>query len=192
MKTGIFGGTFNPPHVGHLIAAEHVCEQLGLAKILFVPAAVPPHKKSPDLVDGHHRLEMLRHAVQRNRRFEISDLEVRRGGVSYTVDTLRELSTEHAGETLGFILGMDMLSDFSMWRSPDEILELAEIVALTRPDFPMPHLEPRLRKRITVCRIPEIGISSSEIRRRVKEGKSIRYMVMPAVEEYIRMHGLYR
>jgi len=192
MKIGIFGGTFNPPHLGHLVAAEHVCEQLALAKILFVPAAVPPHKNNPDLADGRHRLEMLRYAVQRNKRFEVSDIELRRGGVSYTVDTLRELSNEHPGDELAFLMGMDMLSEFSTWRSPEEILELAEIVALTRPDFPMPHLEPPLRRRVTICRIPEIGISSSDIRRRVKEGKSIRYMVTPSVEEYIRMHGLYR
>ncbi len=192
MNIGVFGGTFDPPHLGHMIAMEHAREQLDLGKVLFVPASMPPHKGNHGVVEAHHRHAMLQSALRENRFLEVCDLEFQRGGVSYTVDTLKELKSIYPGDTLYFLLGMDMMAEFHTWRSPQEILELAEIVAFTRPDFPMPDLEHSLRRKITVCRIPEVGISSSDIRRRVKEGKSIRYMVVPAVEMYIKEHGLYR
>jgi nicotinate-nucleotide adenylyltransferase len=190
-RIGIFGGTFNPPHIGHLIAAEHVHGQLDLTKVLFVPAALPPHKRDEGVTEARHRLDMLELAVQMNRHFQVSGVEVTRGGVSYTIDTLRQISALHPADSLFFVMGMDMLADFSTWKSPGEILELAELVVLTRPGYEMPHLESTVKRRIQVCRIPEVGISSSDIRRRVKEGKSIRYMVPTAVEQYIRKHRLY-
>ena len=192
MNIGVYGGTFNPPHVGHLLAAEHAREQLDLARVIFVPSSIPPHKGDHGTLDVRHRLEMLRIALKGNRYFEISDVELKRGGVSYTVDTLRVLKLEYPDDALFFLLGMDMLTDFPSWRSPEEILELAEVVGLTRPDFPLPELAQPFRRRIMVCRIPEIAISSSDIRRKVREGRSIRYMVGPSVEAYIKEHGLYR
>jgi nicotinate-nucleotide adenylyltransferase len=122
----------------------------------------------------------------------VSDIEIDRGGVSYTVETVKQVSAMHPKDDLFLIIGMDMLQDFSNWRSPEEILEYAELVVLTRPEFPMPRLEPHIRRRIQVCRMPEIGISSSEIRRRVKEGKSILYIVPAGVSQYIDKHRLYR
>jgi len=192
MKVGVFGGTFDPPHIGHLIVAEHVREHLGLGKILFVPASIPPHKGMKETAEPHHRLEMLQISVKGNRFFDISDIELQRGGVSYTVDTLRQLQSASPNDALFFLLGMDMLIEFHTWRSQQEILDLAEVVVLTRPDFRMPELDRSLQRRITMCRVSEIGVSSSEIRRRVKEGRSIHYMVVPAVEAYIQRHRLYR
>lgn len=192
MKVGVFGGTFDPPHIGHLIVAEHAREHLRLGKILFVPASIPPHKGMKGTAEPHHRIEMLQMSVKGNRYFEISDIELQRGGISYTVDTLRQLQSASPNDELFLLLGMDMLIEFHTWRSPQEILDLAEVVVLTRPDFRMPEMDRSLQRRVTVCRVPEIGVSSSEIRRRVKEGRSIHYMVVPAVEAHIQRHGLYR
>jgi nicotinate-nucleotide adenylyltransferase len=192
MKIGIFGGSFNPPHIGHLIAADSVLEQLRLDKVLFIPASIPPHKKAERILDAHHRLLMVEYAIRDNPRFELSDLEIQRGGLSYTVDTLRTIAETMPGANLHLLLGSDMLMDFPAWRSPDEILVLAELVALTRPGFPIPALPPQIRKEVLEARIPEIGISSSEIRRRVREKKSIRYLVPPEVHAYIEMHRLYQ
>ena len=191
MKIGIFGGTFDPPHVGHLIAAERGIEQAGLDRLLLVPAAIPPHKKGRVRDDGNHRLQMLLRATKGNPCIEVSDRELQRGGVSYTADTLRELHEELPEAELLLMIGMDMLTDFPSWHAVDEILELAELLVLTRPDFPLPQVDKAISLRMHLCKIPEIGLSSSEIRRRIREGKSIRYMVPEAVEEYIRRHRLY-
>jgi nicotinate-nucleotide adenylyltransferase len=168
-----------------------VVEQATLDSLLFVPAAIPPHKRDHEPVAGKHRLQMLLRSVQGNPRLKASDIELQRGGVSYTVDTLRQLGASMPDHAFSFVMGMDMLADFPNWRSRDEILDLAEILVLTRPDFPLPKLEHKLRERVRICRIPDVGVSSSEIRRRVKEGKSIRYMVIEDVEEYIVRHRLY-
>ena len=191
MNVGIFGGTFDPPHIGHLIAGERVLEQAGLSHLLFIPAAIPPHKKERELEEGNHRLQMLRSSVKENPNLKVSDIELQRGGVSYTVDTLKALRASMPDAVLFFIMGMDMLAEFSTWRATDEILDLAELLVLTRPEFPVPKLEHRLKERVRICRIPDVGVSSSEIRRRVKEGKSIKYMVVEAVEAYIWKHRLY-
>ena len=190
-KVGVFGGTFDPPHVGHLIAAERVVEQAGLDHLLFVPTSVPPHKKDLEPAEGKHRLQMLLRSVHGNPRLRVSDIELQRGGVSYTVDTLRQLTASMPETDFSFVMGMDMLADFPNWKSRDEILDLAEILVLTRPDFPLPKLEHRFRERVRICKIPDVGVSSSEIRRRVKEGKSIRYMVVEAVQAYIQKYRLY-
>jgi nicotinate-nucleotide adenylyltransferase len=192
MKIGVFGGTFNPPHLGHLIVAEHAREQLGLGRVLFVPTAVSPHKQSLDIVDAHHRLEMLRSAVQGNRAFSVLDIELQRGGVSFTVDTLKELRRMFPVENLVLLIGVDNLAEFHLWRDPGAILDLAEVVALTRPGFSAEGLDPDLRRRIVVCQVPAIGIEARQIRRRVREGRSIRYLVPSAVEAYISSHRLYR
>lgn len=191
MKIGIFGGSFNPPHTGHLIVAEHAKEKLGLGKILFVPAATPPHKQHLDIVEAHHRMEMMQCAVHGNRYFEATDIELQRGGVSFTVETLEELREVHTEDTLVLLIGADNLLEFNTWRDPERILELVEVVALSRPGFRMEEVDEQLRGRVSLCEVPLIGLSSSEIRRRVSEGKSIRYMVPLSVEAYIVSHGLY-
>jgi nicotinate-nucleotide adenylyltransferase len=134
---------------------------------------------------------MLKRSVEGNTHLRVSAIELDRGGVSYTVDTLKQLTASFPDAAFSFVMGMDMLADFPSWKSRDEILDLAEILVLTRPDFPLPKLEHRLKERVGICRIPDVGVSSSEIRRRVKEGKSIQYMVVDSVKEYIRKYRLY-
>jgi nicotinate-nucleotide adenylyltransferase len=192
MKIGIFGGTFNPPHMGHLIVAEYAREHLGLSRVMFVPSAVSPHKQGREIIDGHHRLTMLQEAVRENSGFAVSDLEVQRGGVSYTVDTLQELHGVFPQYGLVLLIGADNLNEFHLWRAPERILELADVVALTRPGFSAGEADPGLAKHIAVCQVPAIGIEARQIRRRVREGQSIRYLVPAAVESYILRHRLYR
>lgn len=192
MKLGVFGGTFNPPHCGHLIIAEHVRESLALDKVLFVPCAIPPHKQDLDIVEAHYRIEMLEYAVQGNRYFSVSDLEIERGGVSYSVETLTEIRRAHPHDELFLLIGMDNMPEFHTWKEPEKILDLARVVVMTRPGVRVSPEQMKVVESATLCEVPEIGISSREIRRRVHEGKSIRYLVTAAVEMYIYQHQLYR
>lgn len=192
MKVGIFGGTFNPPHMGHLIVAEWSREALQLDKVLFVPAAISPHKIDLDIVEAHHRLEMLSCAIQGNRYFDFTDMEVQRGGISFTVDTLKALKERHQDDVLSLLIGADNLGDFHTWKEPEVILTLAEVVVLTRPGFSANGVDERFEKSVSLLEVPEIAIESRQIRRRVKEGRSIRYLVPFPVEAYIQKHGLYR
>jgi len=192
VKVGVFGGTFNPPHLGHLIVAEYVRDELGLEKILFVPSAVPPHKQDLDIVEAHHRLDMLEHAVQGNRHFIVSDLEVQRGGVSFTIDTLTEIQKLHPEDELFVMIGMDNYVEFHTWKSPDKILELATVVVMKRPGVDVGAIPRDAGPKVIMCTVPEIEIASRHIRRRVAEGKSIRYLVPSTVERYIHHHKLYR
>lgn len=192
MTIGVFGGTFNPPHIGHLIVAEHAREHLHLDRVVFMPAALSPHKQGEQILEGHHRLEMLRLAVRGSAAFVVSDAEVRRGGVSFTVDTLEQLRREHPEARLVLLIGADNLAEFHLWRDPGRVLELADVVALTRPGFGPEGMDERLRREITICQVPLIGVSASQIRRRVREGRSIRYLVPREVEKYIAAHLLYR
>jgi nicotinate-nucleotide adenylyltransferase len=190
MKLGILGGTFNPPHVGHLIVAEYARQKLALAKILFIPAGISPHKRGERIPDSHHRMEMLRLAIAGNPSFEPSDIEIKRGGVSYTVDTLAELRAERPNEALVLLIGLDNLADFHTWREPEKILQSAQVVVMTRPGVNVDALH-RYGSKVAVCEVPEIGISSSDIRDRVARGESIRYLVPDGVREYIVSQGLY-
>jgi len=192
MKIGIFGGTFNPPHLGHLIIAEHVREKIGLERVIFVPSAVPPHKHDLDIVEAHHRIEMLQSAVQGNRHFDVSDLEIQRGGISFTVDTLTEMRRMYPDHQLYLMVGMDNWVEFHTWKSPEKILGLARLVVMTRPGVAVSQAGKQKQADTIVCEVPEIGIASRDIRLRVEEGKSIRYLVPLAVELYIYQHQLYR
>jgi len=192
MNIGIFGGTFNPPHIGHLIVAEHVRAALAFDKILFVPAAIPPHKVGHDITSAEHRVAMLRLAIADNSHFDVSEIELKRGGVSFTVDTVRELKREEPTVALSLLMGMDNLIEFHSWRSPEEILRLATVVVMTRPGFVLGDLPEQIERSVQLCRVPEIAIASREIRQRVKDGKSIRYLVSLPVAEYIATQRLYR
>lgn len=192
MNIGILGGTFNPPHMGHLIVAEHAREKLNLEKIIFVPTAVPPHKQGLDIVEAHHRYEMVQCAIQGNRHFDASDLEIAKGGLSFTVETLQLLRKLRHEDSFHLLIGADNLMEFHTWREPDRILELATVVAMTRPGFSLSKFDDRFRNRIVTCEVPEIAIESRTIRARVGDGKSIRYLVPVAVETYIVQHKLYR
>ena len=204
MRIGIFGGSFDPVHQGHLVVAECCREQAGLDRVLFVPAATQPLKQDRALAAGHHRAEMLALAVGGNPGFTVSTLELDRGGVSYTVDTLSALREQHAGDELCLILGPDALASLPDWREPARILDLARVLAVERAgldDVAMIVRAPRLAallgpdraKAIVADRItvPVIGIRASDLRPLVKAGRSIRYRTPRAVEQYIAAHGLY-
>lgn len=192
MNLGIFGGTFNPPHMGHLVVAERVREELRLNKVLFIPSAISPHKQHKDLMDPACRMEMVRLALLRQECFEPSSIEIDRGGVSYTVETLERLRQDYPGDVLHLLIGMDNVEEFETWKSPEEIVNLAKVVVMTRPGFPSREVAGEVQRSFVFCQVPEIGISSSEIRKRVKEGKSIRFLVPKPVEAFIKYRGLYR
>lgn len=191
MRIGVFGGTFDPVHIGHLVVAERVRQDQVLDKILFVPCAIPPHKLDEEISTDRHRLEMLRLAVGGNPGFEVSDIELKRGGVSYTVDTLRELHERSPHAELFLLVGADNIREFHTWREPLRIAALATILVLTRPGYVPSFDRDMPRDRIEVCEVPEIGVSATEIRRRICDGRGCRYLVPDAVIGYIADHGLY-
>lgn len=190
MRLGVFGGTFDPLHIGHLIVAQDAWAALGLDRVLLVPAAVPPHKRGRVVTPADVRLEMVRAAVAGDPRFEVSDLELRRPGPSYTVDTLRELHERYPGADLFFLLGVDQYRDFHTWREPEEIARLATLVVLSRTGIV--EVESRVGTLPTVLPVTRIDLSATEIRRRVAAGEPIRYLVPWGVEELILEEGLYR
>jgi nicotinate-nucleotide adenylyltransferase len=190
MKVGIFGGTFDPPHMGHLIVAEHVREELGLDRIVFIPCSIPPHKQENDITSGPQRMEMVRLATRGNPAFDVSDVELVRGGVSYTVDTLIDLTKQQPDRKLYFLVGMDNIGDFHTWREPQRILELAMIVVMKRPGYELPGEMPI--PDALVCEVPDVEISSRVIRERVREGKSVRHLVPDAVHSFIVAENLYK
>ncbi len=199
-KIGISGGTFDPVHFGHLLAAEYARCEFGLDKVLFVPLGLPPHK-NPDLItDSESRFEMVQLAVRGNPGFEVSRIELDRPGFTYTVDTLEELRARYGPETrLLYIVGADVVGELLTWKDWARVFSICEFIAVIRPESGreafLRQVE-RLRKeygaKIHPLDMPPMGISSSLIRSRVREGKSIRYMVPAAVEEYIYGKGLYR
>ena len=200
MRIGVFGGSFDPIHLGHLILAENCRQQANLDQVLFMPCAMSPHK-----LDGAHgtdrqRMEMLDLAIGGHRDFVRSDMEIKRGGVSYTVDTLRELDESQPDNEWFFLMGADSLDSFSSWREPEEILKLARPIVVGRPgsgEVDMSVLEPLSSadyvaslKELSV-ESPLIEISSSNIRQRVAESTSIRFLVPRSIEQYIVTQKLY-
>ena len=192
-RMGVLGGTFDPIHIGHLVAAEGVREELRLDRVVFVPAARPPHKDAASISDGLRRLEMARLATTDNPAFEVSDLELRRGGTSYTIDTVRQLKAGYgSGVRLFFLMGVDSLREITMWKDCDSLLEEAVVVVFPRPGLDPCAVEESIRERVRFVSTCEVGVASSGIRERVRAGKSIRYLVHPAVEAFIHREGLYR
>ncbi len=196
MRIGVLGGTFDPVHLGHLILAEEAREALSLQRLLFVPAGMPWRKTGRPISPPEHRLAMLRLALEGSP-FELSTLEVERPGPSYTVDTLRELHAALPAASLYFIMGYDALLDLPNWHQPQEIVRLALLAVARRPgaEDSVEELErelPGVSGRVVWVTMPPIGISASDIRARVRAGRSVRYLVPPGVEEYIHRHRLYR
>jgi len=189
MRIGVFGGTFDPPHLGHLIVASAAFESLRLDRILFVPAAIPPHKLGMVVATAEQRLEMVRVSVAGDARFHVDELELRRPGSSFTVDTLRALRKQHEGSDLFFLLGADQLRELHTWRDPDEVSRLATLAVLSRGGDQLPDAD---RYRFQPVAVPRIDIAATEIRRRVRSGESIRYLVTEPVRELIDSWGLYR
>lgn len=197
-RVGIFGGTFDPPHLGHLIVAELARDALQLDTVYFMPAGKPPHKYRSAPSAGRHRVAMLERAIADNPAFDILTIEVESERISYTADTLETLRRTMFthGETLYFIMGGDSLAYFHTWRDPQRILCQAHLAVIARPGWTIDletletHL-PEARGRVEIVNAPLIEISSSDIRRRVREGRTIRYFVPDSVAEYIYTHHLY-
>jgi nicotinate-nucleotide adenylyltransferase len=194
---GILGGTFNPPHIAHLLCAGEACEQLGLDRVLLMPVAMPPHKEAEGDPGPQVRLELCRAAVAADDRLGVSDLEIVRGGHSYTVDTLEALHAERPGQPLTFIVGADMAMSLERWRSPERVLELATLAVAEREGARREQILAALSRlpaatgRLVFFDLPRIDLSSSLIRGRVAAGRSIRYMVPDPVLDQIAQRGLY-
>lgn len=187
MKLGLFGGTFDPPHLGHFLAAVDAAEALELDQVIWVPAATQPLKAGVGAADGVHRLEMARLTVAGDPRFSVEALEVERGGLSFTIDTLRTFRERYPGVALFLLLGADAAALLPKWREPEAVRALADIVVLTRAGSGL--MRPDGVRTLATRRV---DVSATEIRARVRVGRSIRGFVPDAVEEYIAAHGLYR
>jgi nicotinate-nucleotide adenylyltransferase len=197
MRLGLFGGTFDPIHLGHLILTEACREACALDRVWFVVTAAPPHKRG-DRTPASHRLEMARIATAGHAAFEVSEIEADADdGPHYSYQTLERLAAERPDDELFFLIGADSLADLPGWRRPERVAELATIVVVNRPGIDPeiarnpPDLGPDARAFQFVS-VPPIGISSTDLRRRVAEGRTIRYQVPRGVEAYIAEHGLYR
>ncbi|TVR04272.1 MAG: nicotinate (nicotinamide) nucleotide adenylyltransferase [Spirochaetaceae bacterium] len=187
-RVALFGGSFDPVHIGHLFVAEEVRIRLGYDRVIFVPAAHPPHKNGPPAGSATDRLAMLGLAVE-HECFSIGRWEIDRGGVSYTIDTVRQVIADGlASGKPGLIIGDDLVSGFSSWREPEEVINLANIIVVRRQDTPLPEL---LRDAHTVDNSP-LPVSSSQIRKRVQSGHAFRYLVPEPVYRYIVDHRLYQ
>ncbi len=186
-RIGVLGGTFDPIHLGHLVVASEVCAALALDRVLLVPAHQQPFKDSTGHAAPEHRMAMCQLAVADDDRLEVSDVDIRRGGVTYTVDTLGDIAATFPGAELFFIAGADSVSRLSEWREPDKLMTLARFVGVGRPGHPLPVLPaPHI-----VVDTPKVGVSSTEVRRRRRAGAPVRYLVPDAVTAYIDQHALY-
>jgi nicotinate-nucleotide adenylyltransferase len=201
MRVGVFGGTFDPVHFGHLILAEQAREQGRLDQVWFIPAARPPHKREGDLTRFDYRAEMLALAIAGNPAFQVLELEKDRPGPSYTVDTLAELHRSKSEDDFWLLIGSDTLGDLGSWHERQRLPELAGLLVMPRPGHAVPGVE-RVRQelaiasnaelRMEVLEVPQIDISSRDLRRRASAGRSLRYLLPRAVEVYIREKHLYR
>ena len=193
MKTCLFGGTFDPPHFGHLIVAQTIFEAEHFDKIVFVPAHIPPHKKERTISSVALRLELLKIATMDNPNFEISDIELKRGGISYSLETIHTYK-EQTGldrEDLYYLIGSDSLKQFQTWQNPKAILEECQLIVAIRPGFRPSDIPNWILAKVQFANIPRIEISSTQIRARWVEDKTIRYMVTQPVWTYINKHNLY-
>lgn len=189
MNIGIFGGTFDPPHLGHLIAAQDACAALRLDRLVFVPAAQPPHKPRSAVSPADIRAEMLRAAVAGDARFEVSRVELDRAGPSYTVDTIGALARLNPQAMLYLLIGVDQVRDFGSWKHPEQIARSVEVVMLARSGVERADGASFVSRTVPVTRV---DISSTMIRSRVAAGEPIRYLVPDAVGQIIEREGLYR
>ncbi|MFQ6674102.1 MAG: nicotinate-nucleotide adenylyltransferase [Fidelibacterota bacterium] len=194
MKVCLFGGTFDPPHVGHFIIAEAIKESEKFDKMIFIPVFMPPHKEEMRVSSVEDRLEMLHLCLDPDENFELSEVEIKRGGVSYTIDTLKEVESTYqlGADSIYFLMGSDSLLEFHTWKNHELILKQCRVLVAARPGFRPSRIPPRVLARIRFANMPQIEISSSLIRDRVAHGLTIRYMVLDPVREYIAEKGLYR
>jgi nicotinate-nucleotide adenylyltransferase len=212
MRIGIFGGTFNPIHLGHLIASEEIRQQFDLQRIIFIPSAKPPHKPSPELIDVRHRTEMTRLAIQGNAYFDISTIEQKRSGLSYSVETVEALRIEWGNDAdFFFILGIDAFSDIENWHEPQRLLGLCNFIVISRPGFSFEGIHHILSEtfyikvsknnqkiplpnehHLYLTEVTPVGISSTQIRAFIRQGRSLKYLLPEPVKSYILSNGLYK
>lgn len=199
-RIGICGGTFDPIHNGHLIIAEAVRENMNLDKIIFIPSGMPPHKDNLRVTDAEHRFNMVYKAVSTNPYFEASRMEIDRQGYTYTIDTITQLQDVH-GEfaRFFFIIGADVIPELLTWKNYNRLFKICEFISVLRPGFDsekfqkgVNHLEMQYNASIHTVNVPLIEISSTEIRSRVQNSRTIKYLVPESVEEYIYINGLYK
>ncbi len=191
-RYGIFGGTFDPPHIAHSIAAESVREELTLDKVIFIPSGNPPLKES---ISAEHRLAMSRLAFANDRNFEVSDIEIKNTGEkSYTVDTLKKMNELYKDDDvkLFLIIGTDKLIELPKWKDPERLFELSEVIVINRPGYSVKDSKPEFAGKVVFVNIPLMEISSSMIRENVANGESVKYMVNSEVEDYIKKNNLYK
>lgn len=198
-KLAVIGGTFDPVHYGHLIAAEHARVELGIDKVVFIPSARPPHKANEMVTDWEHRYRMLQLAIVDNPAFEISSLEGPQRGISYTIDTIRSLQSVNSDRKIHFVMGTDALLTIDTWKDYRQLIDLCCFVVVTRPNYTIERSHPVLAalpehwwQQMKQVEIPLIDISSTDIRRRVARGKTIKYLVPDSVQEYIVQNNLYQ
>ena len=193
MKICLFGGTFDPPHLGHLILAQTIYEAEHFDQIVFVPAYKSPHKDRSAVSSVDLRKEMVKIAIQENPNFVMSEIEIDRGGVSYSIDTIIDYKkkTGTDSKNLFYLIGSDSLKTFHSWRNSEQILDECQIIVAIRPGFRPSDIDNKILAKIQFANIPRIEVSSTEIRRRWIEGKTIRYMVTQQVWEYINENKLY-
>lgn len=185
-RVGILGGTFNPPHLGHLVIADQVADQLELDEVLFMPDATPPHVDKKLAIDAKDRAKMVAASIHDNLKFNLELSEIMRGGVSYTYDTMVELKRKHPENDYYFIIGGDMVAYLPKWHRIEELVKLVKFVGVRREGFAIESPFP-----VIWVDVPKIDISSTLIRQKVKDHQSIHYLVAPGVEQYIKEHQLY-
>lgn len=195
-RIGILGGTFDPVHLGHLIIAENTAEQVHLDEVMFIPSKIPPLKNINNISEPVHRLNMLKLAVRGNPGFVINDIEINSEGSEpdYTVNTLLKLREQYINEQVKFylIIGMDQLINLDKWKDPGKLFLLSEVVVINRPGYLVTQVENEYSRQTIMVPVPNIDISSTDIRYRVSENRSIKYLVTPEVENYIYEHKLYK
>jgi nicotinate-nucleotide adenylyltransferase len=193
MKVGIMGGTFDPVHIGHLIAAQHACEQAGLDEVWFMPTYMPPHKEQAPKASPEQRWSMVCLAIEEHSHFRPSDLELRKGGISYSIDTVTELLKQYPTYHFAYIIGADMVQYLPKWYKIDELVQKISFIGLQRPGYiwDMAMLPEAIRNAVLPVQMPLIELSSSLIRKRVSEGKPVRYLVPDRVYEYMVVNEIY-
>ncbi|KAF1085607.1 Nicotinate-nucleotide adenylyltransferase [Sporotomaculum syntrophicum] len=197
-RIGLMGGTFDPVHYGHLVAAEEARYQFAMEKVIFIPASKPPHKSRNDISTPEQRLEMTKIAVSSNPYFTTSDIEIKRAGLSYTIDTVQAMKQANPDWEIYFITGADAILDILTWKNVEGLLEECFFVAATRPGFKLESVECKLGRlskealaRIKTIEVPSLAISSTNIRQRVREGRPIKYLLPDEVEKFIYQNNLY-
>lgn len=196
-RIGILGGTFDPPHIGHLVLADCALESLSLDQLLFAPAADPPHKHGSTRLSIEHRLPMLERALTLDPRFAISRVDIDRPGPHYTVDMVGIIQAQHPDAELFFVMGSDSLRDIITWYQPERLIEQVRLAVMQRPGAIVPpgihaRVLPRLDERVDIIDAPSLEISSTEIVERLRQGKTVRYLIPQPVLDYIETTGVYR